>query len=427
MKKRNVKIKKPYNDPHFSELKPDEQTVKNLSEKKIKPSVFIGSSTESHHIARRVQELFDGDRLEVDTWKMDIFGQKDEDGERLSNAEQLKNFTDIYDYAIFLFTPDDQLVSQTREFTDTEGKVESKAVRHNVVFEFGLFLGRIGADRTFILYDQGIKSFIDYFFTDLQEDLTDEAKSKFSMKSDFKIESHSFKGKFDDYLKSGDKSYSYDEDDLSAKVKHIEEKILADTTKVHVGYLPSTSLAKGYFKNFLKRVVEGIASNHGKEIELDGDESGSDKSGGILKMKAMLKKKKVVHVKVVIPDNLAMAKYEKFTDILDLPFFSEGYIPCSHGRSKSIHYKRICEDDSCDELLIYDIPSTLSSSIAAIKMTTSHQDIRQLLSEKERRNFRMVMDQMIEEAKTEKNLKDIEKYLSVIEWKEFRKETGLNI
>ena len=117
-------------------------------------------------MAEKIQSYFNRDLLEVDTWKMDIFGQKDDEGNRLTNAEQLKNFTDIYDFAIFLFTPDDKLISQTR--SDLKGnRIDAYATRHNVVFEFGLFLGRIGAERSYILYDDDIADFIEYFFTDL--------------------------------------------------------------------------------------------------------------------------------------------------------------------------------------------------------------------------------------------------------------------
>ncbi|MGB5929447.1 MAG: STING domain-containing protein, partial [Cyclobacteriaceae bacterium] len=334
-----------------------------------------------------------------------------------SNAEQLKNFTDIYDYAIFLFTPDDQLVSQTRSFTDNNENVEAKATRHNVIFEFGLFLGRIGADRTFILYDEGIKSFIDYFFTDLQEDLTESAKSKFSMQSGFKIESYSIKGSFEEYLNTGNKSCSFDKDDLSKKVKLIEEKILADVTKVRISFLPSTSLAMGYRNNFLKRILYGI-----KNKDNEAEQASEKEEQGIRKMLKMLSDKKIIHFKIVIPNDLNTAVYKSIEKIFEPDYFEIGYIPCGSERPKSIYYRKACEDDTCDDLIIYDIPTTINSSIEAIHMTTTHKEIIELLTEKERLNFEMVMKKLAIDLQKDKDLVGSKTRISVIDWNEFLSE-----
>jgi len=149
-------IKQPFLNNRLYQSLAEGQTVKNLDlKKKGKPNIFIGSSTESLHIAEQVKALFEEEFFEVDIWDEGVFGKEDEEGDSsgLSNAEQLKNFTDIYDYAIFIFVPEDEIVSKTR-VTDQGDSLSDRSTRHNVVFEFGLFLGKIGAKKTYILSDK---------------------------------------------------------------------------------------------------------------------------------------------------------------------------------------------------------------------------------------------------------------------------------
>lgn len=411
------------------ELRKGETTVRNLEDKKNRPSVFIGSATESHPIAKKIQSFFDSKRYDVDTWKMNIFGQKDSDGDSLSNAEQLKNFTDIYDFAIFIFTPDDKLISQTRINREKGAMAEAYSTRHNVVFEFGLFLGRLGAERSFILYDDDVQDFVDYFFTDLKDDFSyDTGKKK---KTRFKIESHSYKGRYLEYLKSGGEVPAFDEKDLQEKVIMIQNKIEETNEEISIGFLPSTSLAKGFYNNFLKRVIESVSLIHSPENSQQNipetilKQTQEDK--GIKEIVESLRKKKKIHIKIVVPDSLAMTRYDDFQDIFENPFFKKGSIPIEKGRPKTVYYQKSSISDSSKEFFIYDIPSTMNSSIEAINMTTEHKDIKELLSEKERRNFIKVMNSLFEVAKEEEATKRIMEFVSIISWDEFREETQLEI
>lgn len=401
-------------DPHLNKdksgvLKEEETTVKNLDLKKVRPSIFIGSATESHTIAKKVQSLFDKDKFEVDTWKMDIFGQKDVHGNSLSNAEQLKNFTDIYDYAIFIFTPDDRLVSQTRKDLSDGSLIEARSVRHNVVFEFGLFLGRIGAERSFILYEDSISDFINFFFTDLVENMNDNDGSN----RRFKIESHNYKGNYLKYIESGKDIDAFDVEDLKKKVDLIEDKVKTLEEEISVSFLPSTSLAKGYVNNFLNRALERIAELKGIFVP-DDKEWSNDKP---VPLDSILKEKKTIEFKIVIPDSLAMTRYKDFKDIFKNPFFTYGAISTREGRPLTVYCSKKSLDKSSKQLIIYDIPSTMNSSIEAINMTTSHKDIIELLSEKERRNFDKVLGLIL----------DGKPYYQIITWEQFKNETRLGL
>ena len=99
--------------------------------------IFIGSSVEGLPIARKIQSELVYDYL-VEIWNQDtVFGLGS------STIEGLEAAVNQYDFAIFVFTPDDELL--------TRGKNKSVA-RDNVIFELGLFIGKIGRFKSFIIH-----------------------------------------------------------------------------------------------------------------------------------------------------------------------------------------------------------------------------------------------------------------------------------
>ncbi len=102
-----------------------------------KPSLFIGSSNEGLDVAREV-EFHLQDVTEVTIWNEGLF--------KLGHSylESLINSLDRFDFAILILTPDDLVTSHD---------ISSQGPRDNVMFELGLFMGRLGRSRTFVLYD----------------------------------------------------------------------------------------------------------------------------------------------------------------------------------------------------------------------------------------------------------------------------------
>ena len=97
-------------------------SVKDLESKLDgRPSIFIGCSVESLSVAKMVKKCFETNLYEVDIWDEGIFAKTRSFGGQANNVEQLKNFSDIYDFAIFLFVPDDKIISQTRTFQKNDG------------------------------------------------------------------------------------------------------------------------------------------------------------------------------------------------------------------------------------------------------------------------------------------------------------------
>lgn len=105
----------------------------------MKPSLFIGSSVESLPLAYAVQaNLKNAAHTEV--WDQGIFAPSS------STLHDLLEAAERFDFAIFVFDRDDFLRLKNEEHS---------ATRDNVVFELGLFVGRIGRTRSFILKPQG--------------------------------------------------------------------------------------------------------------------------------------------------------------------------------------------------------------------------------------------------------------------------------
>lgn len=103
-----------------------------------RPSVFIGSSTEGLKIAKALQVLLDH-ACEARIWSQGVFGLSQEPLESLVHA------LDQSDFAVLVLTADDLVTSR---------ESSSAGPRDNVLFELGLFIGGLGRDRTFIVYDR---------------------------------------------------------------------------------------------------------------------------------------------------------------------------------------------------------------------------------------------------------------------------------
>ncbi len=106
--------------------------------KKLLPEVFIGSSSEGQAVARAIEMHL---QLVADTtiWMNGVFRP----GE--SFLQSLLNSLAQFDFAVLVLTPDDVLESRDASYSSP---------RDNVIFEFGLFMGRIGPRRTFFIAEE---------------------------------------------------------------------------------------------------------------------------------------------------------------------------------------------------------------------------------------------------------------------------------
>jgi hypothetical protein len=101
--------------------------------------VFVGSSSERSPIANAIILQFEhfASKVRVSSWQCPgLFTPSN------TVLDDLVKIKDIYDFGIFIFTPDD--------FLKTRGE-ELAVVRDNVLFELGLFIGKMGIERNFIV------------------------------------------------------------------------------------------------------------------------------------------------------------------------------------------------------------------------------------------------------------------------------------
>jgi hypothetical protein len=103
-----------------------------------RPTLFVGSSSESLEVAYAAQKNLE-DVAEVLVWKQGIFELTK------SYLESLIDALDDTNFALFIFGAED--VTRIRG-------AEVRTTRDNVVFELGLFVGRLGRECTFIVAPQ---------------------------------------------------------------------------------------------------------------------------------------------------------------------------------------------------------------------------------------------------------------------------------
>jgi predicted nucleotide-binding protein len=102
--------------------------------------VFIISSAEALPIARAIENAFEYDPFNVTVWTDGVFKAS------WYPIESLEEQLDRSDFAIAIASPDDVVESRGKS---------AETARDNVIFELGLFIGRLGRKRSFLLEPRG--------------------------------------------------------------------------------------------------------------------------------------------------------------------------------------------------------------------------------------------------------------------------------
>lgn len=297
----------------------------------MKTRIFIGSSKEGLKEANYVKSRLEKDNFEVFIWNDDIFKPNK------NTLETLLNVASLFDFGIMIATKDD--------FTESRDEI-FETVRDNVVFEFGLFLGRLGENRAFALQESGAK---------LPSDLLGITIPRFE--------------KSDDYFSN---------QSLNKEIDNIIQIIKEKISLGELGLLPSTVLAIGYYENFVATVCDALHSL--PSMEFNGKEY------------------KDFIFNIVLPKDLdsdikRRAKvYFKKMDIKEVKIDT-------NGRSFPL-FLQLDEENSGDCAVLYDMPTTLGGIDKAIEMYMKKGHIgktaqQQLLEERELRNFKTTLINLI--------------------------------
>lgn len=311
----------------------------------MKPRIFIGSSKEGLNVAEYIKNFFSAD-YDCIMWNEDIFKENE------NFLETLTKSASLFDFGFMVFAADDVSVVRHKKF---------ETPRDNVLFEYGLFLGRLGTDRAFIIQDAAAK---------LPSDLLGITISSYnSIEDDGKM------------IPDWDVLH----DSLVRLKKNIDDKVRLG----HLGMLPSTVVAISYFDNFVKLVAEWINTN----------EPTIDVNGTIYK---------TAKLKVVIPSDLDADLKKRATIFYKKKGLEDSQMQTVH-RSFPIH---VSAKGDGDVLEIFDMPTILNGIDKAIEMyfrvghigKTSDQ---QLAEDHELNNFEHVLKLLIEQDAFCKNCIEI--------------------
>ena len=103
-----------------------------------RPFIFVGSSSEGLPVAKAVQAGL-ADCADITLWTQGIFEPS------FGYLESLTKALEVADFAVLVLTPDDVTFSRGAEVNSP---------RDNVIFELGLFIGRLGRHRCFFVFDK---------------------------------------------------------------------------------------------------------------------------------------------------------------------------------------------------------------------------------------------------------------------------------
>ena len=109
----------------------------------MKPTLFICSSSEGLDLAYAIQENLAGD-AEATVWNQGVFEPSK------CTLEALEEGLDQFQFGVFVFSQDDLLTLRKEQYS---------AVRDVVLFELGLFVGRLGREQNFIVIPKDASDF----------------------------------------------------------------------------------------------------------------------------------------------------------------------------------------------------------------------------------------------------------------------------
>lgn len=108
-----------------------------------RPRIFIGSSVEGLDTAYCIQENLEYN-ADITVWDQGVFNLSK------TTLDDLLEELDNSQFGIFIFTPDDVSKIRNEDF---------KVIRDNVLFELGLFMGKLGKDRVFSVKPNNVQDF----------------------------------------------------------------------------------------------------------------------------------------------------------------------------------------------------------------------------------------------------------------------------
>ncbi len=307
----------------------------------MKPSIFIGSSSEGLKYAQSIKAQLSND-AEVTIWNEGLF--------LLGNItlEALLTFSYRFDFAILVLTPDDTIVSRADQ---------TKSPRDNVLFELGVFMSSLGPKKTFVVTTKGDVK--------LPSDLQGLTVAK--------IDSDRADGNVDAMVGNA--------------CHQVRKAVAAVYPQSTLGLLPSTALALGYYNNFVDKVCLAF-SDPNTEITLKGEQGEPDQRIDVFRKNARLI--------IVIPDKFKDLGHDR---IQQLRGEVQGMRQVEIKTTSRTIPLYICQrDGTANEIEFFDIPTTLTTSFEAIKFilgtVIGDDKVRDQIEHREIGNFKRTIERL---------------------------------
>lgn len=259
----------------------------------MKKRIFIGSSSEELETAKIVQKLLEND-FDVIIWNENLW----EKSVFKLNSNFLHDLLKAplkFDFGILIGSPDDKVEVRGKEYLQA---------RDNILFELGLFIGRLGIQRCSFLVHEDVKDL---------SDLSGIFISKFNYKN------------------------------LNNKVDEIKRAFLMVEPDTF-NFFPSNTLAFGYFENFIKAICSKIIRDG--NLEIDGVKYSN------------------CNFEIIIPSKIDDDINLQFDGIKNKIGVKETVINCS-GRDRKFQVN--IEKLNSGQIKILDFPTTLTGINYAIK------------------------------------------------------------
>lgn len=290
--------------------------------------IFIGSTTEELDLAEEAESILETD-FDVTIWNDDVW---ESSVFKINNSflSDLLKASLKFDYGILLGTCDDKVTYRGKEVLQP---------RDNVLFELGLFVGRLGISKCAFVIEEELK---------VLSDLQGISLARFTKK---------------------------DPDSFSEAINKVKDFFTASKTP-DINFFPSSTLAAVYFENLLKPTCEYLIKNGGFQYEQTKYES--------------------YEINVVLPNRIntnVNLQFEKLKSKIDTETVSFEH----EGRPRSISLDSQIEDG---KLKFVDFPTIITGinySLANLlpqEFNQLNQDYN-LVLERELKRFEVTLKQLL--------------------------------
>lgn len=267
-----------------------------------KKKIFIGSSSEELDLANAAKAILEFEKeFEVTVWNEQMW---DRAVFKLNNnyLNDLIRATLQFDFGILIGTKDDKVEVRGEEYLQP---------RDNILFELGLFIGRLGLNNCAFLIDQDIK---------VLSDIKGVSLARFE------------RGKMDTFTSAINQVKSLFKSQMDAGIN----------------FFPSSTLAAVYYENFVKPTCLHIIQNNG----IQNDEV----------------KFEDCNIKIIIPERLTSDVNSQF-QTLKKKFRTKKLTFEYMGRPRHIDVEVLVKDG---KLFVIDFPTVLSGINYAISNLLPH-------------------------------------------------------